>query len=483
MFARSRSPALPPSRPSGLIDPHQPAEYPVLLGNGFQDAESRSSKSVSMRYNWKAHKATSISRISLSKTKSEPDDSYELIVEDRLHKNKPYRYTGRVRGTPGAGDDEDSNIPSFDQSLALVWDPAKSAFVLEPVSASLDFNLVSAPDQSQREINTHKKLQSTSFKEDDSETGTMSSLPGSDSDSEPDSSNPYDFRHFLGEARENSANGALRAGSKTPVPGSRTPIPGSKTPLTGSRTPLPGLSSPALVANKSTPQFHATSSTSAPTKKRKLERPSQMQKPKPQAISRKQAPSSQKLSSERIIDSDEEANEATLSQPPLPSTNHRKQLSTLNSPSSKPQKTQQSSPHLIVEDADAELEIDLGSPPKYTQRKRPNINPDAFHHRSNANTPRIDNTQNSQGDVEMPDADVEELALGSPRSAGATRGMSVAMHAGRIEQSDPVDVEEDDDDLAAELEAALEEEAAEGEGVGLGITAGKEDESEVSEEE
>ena len=85
----------------------------------------------------------------------------------------------------------------------------------------------------------------------------------------------------------------------------------------------------------------------------------------------------------------------------------------------------------------------------------------------------------------MPDADVEELALGSPRSAGAKRGMSVVTHAGRIEQSnsDPVDVEEDDDDLAAELEAALEEEAAEGEGVGLGITAGKEDESEVSEEE
>ena len=251
MFARSRSPALPPSRPSGLIDPHQPAEYPVLLGNGFQDAESRSPKSVSMRYNWKAHKATSISRISLSKTKSESDDSYELIVEDRLHKNKPYRYTGRVRGTSGGGDDEDSNTPSFDQSLALVWDPAKSAFLLEPVSASLDFNLVSAPDQSQREINAHKKLQSTSFKEDGSETGTTSSLPGSDSDSEPDSSNPYDFRHFLGEARENSANGALRAGSKTPVPGSRTPIPGSKTPLTGSRTPLPGLSSPALGAQKS----------------------------------------------------------------------------------------------------------------------------------------------------------------------------------------------------------------------------------------
>ena len=475
----SRSPALPASRTSGLIDPHQPAEYPVLLGKGFQDVETRSLKSLSMRYNWKAHKHTSTSRISLSKTKPESDDSYELIVEDRLHKDKPYRYTGRVIGTTNGGHDEDGSSTSSDQSLALVWDPAKSAFILEPVSASLDFNLVSAPDQSQREINAHKKLQSTSFKDDDPDARTTSNLHGSDSDSEPDAGNPYDFRHFLTEARENIANGA---GSKTPVPGSRTPVPGSKTTLVGSRTPLPGLSSPALGAHKSTPQFHATSSTSAPTKKRKVDRPSQAQKPRPQAVSRKQAPSSQQLSSERIIDSDEEADEAVLSQPPAPSTSHRKHLSALNSPLSQPQKNTPSSPHLIVEDADAELEIDLGSPPKYTQRKRPHVNPDAFHHRSNANTPRIDNTQ-SQEDVEMPDADVEELALGSPRSAGATKGMSVSTHAGRIEQSDPADVEEDDDDLAAELEAALEEEAEEGEGVGLGITAGEEDESEISEEE
>lgn len=83
----------------------------------------------------------------------------------------------------------------------------------------------------------------------------------------------------------------------------------------------------------------------------------------------------------------------------------------------------------------------------------------------------------------MPDADVEELALGSPRSGTPSRSMSFSTHVGQIERSDPVEVEEDDDDLAAELEAALEEEAEEGEGVGLGISAGKEDESEVSEEE
>lgn len=478
----TRSPALPASRPSNLIDPRHPAEYPVLLGDALKDLGDHAHTSLSMRYNWKAQKPNSASRMHLGNSKSSSDDSYELIVEDRVQKDKPYRYAGHVLGRSTSRKDKDEDSPS-DRSLALIWDPAKSAFLLEPISASLDFNLTSAPDQSQREINAHKKLAASGSAAADTDMGAKTGpiLQGSDSDSDPDASNPYDFRHFLAEARENIANGTTGAGSRTPIPGSRTPIPGSRTPNPGSHTPTPSLSSTTPVAQRSTPQFHATSSTS--TKKRKLDRPAHTPKaqPKPQTTNRKPTPSSQPLSSERIIDSDEEADFSVLSHVPSAPSNHRAQLSTLNSPALA------ASPHLIVSDADAELEIDLGSPPpKYTQRKRPHVNPNAFHHRSQANTPRIEQLHSQEDvDVEMTDADVEELELGSPRSGVASRGMSVSTHAGRIEKggSDPVDAEDDDDGLAAELLEALEEEEEIGEGVGLGISAGREDESEVSEEE
>lgn len=474
----TRSPALSGSQTSSIIDPHQPAEYPVLLGDAFKDGRHKFPASLSARFNWKAQKSSSIARMHLETSKSTSESTYNLTIEDHLHKDKPYKYAGHVPDSSTTGRSAEGK-DGPEQSLALVWDPARSAFLLEPISASLEFNLVSAPGQSQREIEARKKLPTSRSKDSEAEVKrpTGPTKLSSESDSDPDESNPYDFRHFLAEAREKAANEDSHARSKTPIPGSRTPVPGSRTPIPGSRTPIPGgrtpllgVPSPAPAANKSTPQFHATSGQS--TKKRKVDRSSHAAKV--QSTARKQPSSDPKrdqpLSPELIMNSDEEADPSVVE--PLSVSNHRKQLSALNSPPAS-NNNRPSSPHLIVSDADAELEIDLGSPPppsRYTQRKRPNVNPDAFHHRPQVNTPRIEE------DVEMTDADVEELELGSPRS----RAMSVSTHAGRIERSD--EVEDDDDGLAAELEAALEEEE-ETEGIGLGITSGGGDESEISEEE
>ena len=464
MFARS--PALPASRPTSLIDPHHPAEYPILLGDGFKDPGNDEPSSLNLRYNWKAQKPGSISRMHIAKSKSSSEDAYDLTIEDRLHRGNPYNYRGRILENLSTGKGSDGETAS-DQSLALLWNAEKLAFILEPVSASLDFNLTSAPDQTQRDINAHKKLRRATSNDADAglESSNGPALQASDSDSDPDSNNPYDYRHFLAEARENTSDGPNNGRSRTPIPGSRTPVPDGRTPVLGSRTPIPGFSSPTLGAHKLTTQFHATSGPS--TKKRKPERSSNppRAKPKPQA-SRKPQP----LSSERIIDSDDDASSSTAA------ASHRKQLSVLNSP------TRASSPHLIVSDVDAELEIDLGSPPPaavvYTQRKR--VNPEAFRHR---NAPKIDR-EDKDGDVEMADADVEDFELGSPRSGAPGGGVSAVHTQGRIERQE--EEEEEDDGLAAELEAALEEEEEEEtEGVGLGITStpGKEDESEVSEEE
>lgn len=474
----TRSPALHATRPPGLIDPRHPAEYPVLLGESSKQSDHRSTSMV-LRYNWKAQKSSTISRTHMVKAKADSGDAYELILEDRLHKDQPYKYAGQASQKASSREAEDEEYDP-DQSLALSWDPAKSAFILEPISASLDFNLTSAPDQTQREINAHKKLQRTTSHdaEADPEASNILNAQSSDSDSDPDVSNPYDFRHFLAEAREgisNSTDARSRTpvpGSRTPILGSRTPIPGSGTPIPGSRIPLPGLNSPALGAKTSMPQFHATSGPTV--KKRKLERsPAPVRKPAP----RRPATSTQPLSSERIVDSDSD------SEADVPLANHRKALTALNSPPSHSQQARTSSPHLIVSDASASLEIDLGSPPpekeKFTQRKR-KINPDAF--RRNLAKRASPPPEPETADVEMTDADVEELELGSPHAASRAMSMSSAVH-GRIEKDANAE-EEDDDGLAAELAAALEEEEEEGLVLGLGIsTVGKEDESEVSEEE
>jgi hypothetical protein len=477
----TRSPALQPTRPPGLIDPHLPAEYSVFLGEAFNHSD-HGSTSLSLRYNWKAQKSSPISKMHVTKTKPGPGDAYDLTIEDRLHKDQPYRYTGQVTerssGRKGENEEDDSN-----QSLALVWDPAKSAFILEPLSASLDFDLTSAPDQTQREVDAHKKLQRTisNDAEADSQAPSGPKLQYLDSDSDPDANNPYDFRHFLAEARENVSN-ATKDGRRTPVPGSRTPLPGS-------RTPLPGLSSPALgaAAKTSTPQIHATSGPSPLKKRKPTHSPNPIRKPKSQPTAQKSADAkrTQPLSSERIIDSDSDSEPEV----PLASTgNHRKALS----PLIQGQTQKQSSPHLIVSDADAALEIDLGSPPaepeKFTQRKRV-VNPAAFRRNvlrraSPSPEPAGLSGLDKEGDVEMTDADVEELRLGSPKA----RTMSTSTHVGRIEMGDITGEEEDDDGLAAELAAALEEEEEGEEVVGLGISgtknpAEREDESEVSEEE
>ena len=480
----TRSPALHATRPPGLIDPHLPAEYSVLLGEAFKHSDHGSTL-LSLRHNWKAQKSSTISKMHVMKTKSGPGDTYELTIEDRLHKDQPYRYAGQPtdRSSGRKGENEEDGP---DQSLALLWDPAKSAFILEPISASLDFNLTSAPDQTQREINAHKKLQRTisNDAEADPQAPNDPKLQSSDSDSDPDASNPYDFRHFLAEARENASH-ATTDGRRTPVPGSRTPVPGGRTPIPGSRTPLPGLSSPALgaAAKTSTPQFHATSGPS-PLKKRKPSRsPNPIRKPKPKPPAQKptDAKRTQPLSSERIVDSDSDSELEV----PLASGSHTKALSSLN----ERRRQAQSSPHLIVSDAEAALQIDLGSPPpepeKFTQRKRA-VNPEAFRRNalrraSPSPEPADLSGLDKDGDVEMTDADVEELQLGSPKA----RTLSTSTHVGRIERGDVMGEEDDDDGLAAELEAALEEE--EEEGFGLGISGGGaaegEDESEVSEEE
>ncbi|KIX03375.1 uncharacterized protein Z518_06927 [Rhinocladiella mackenziei CBS 650.93] len=522
------SSAIHPIRSLGFIDPRRPGEYPIILGETLKESSKSKDSLVNIRYNWQPKSGFGSRESKLTKS----GDTCQLVVEDGgSDDGGAYEYTGILSSLqPGKSDDEPN-------SLALIFDKSKSAFVLESISASLDMNLRSGPGQSSKDTRQLPQLptEQHSFVDSSGPNGDGHTSPSAE-DETPDASNPYDFRHFLNEARENFERSAQQ-------PGNRTPLPGSRTPLSGISTPLPGSS--RFLAT--TPQFKPTPAMSKATperKKKNEETTRNAGRTHPTSTKSKtttkhetgKSSSIQPLSKARISDSDGDDSETidvarVITKSSTTSNNSTTQKSSHAAGKGHTRNVSANigrSPHIIIND-DGGLEIDMGSPPPEDRRaKRGRVDPEMF--RSHTGTPiggissnphvrpesRPVGDQRGRGrdrdhDVTMKDieagsspsdedGDVEEFALGSPRE----KRLSVP-NSGDVSRMDdegeddggrrrhaptpPAPASNDDDDdedlLAAELEAALEEEDEEAtRGIGLGIGMGvQDDESEVSEEE
>ena len=514
------SPAIRSSRPAGPIDPRQPGDYPIILGESLKgDAKSEGSF-LNIRYNWQPKSGFYDGRESkLSKS------------EDRWNFNVPNRGPGTYQYVAITPSDPHGSSEDKTRSLALIFDESRSAFVLEAISATLDMNLKVGPGMPREDAQDLPQISlHTPSKQKDSANGHATT---SSDDDTPDSSNPYDFRHFLAEARESME----KAGSRTPIPGSRTPMSGTATPTPGGSRLLP-----------TTPQFRPsqakTISKPAEQRKKKSDPVSRAVKPaiKP-AAKRETSKTAQPLSKATISDSDDSNNDtvsvaaapvprAATSKPsnPLGGKGHTRNIS----------ENVGSSPHIIINDDDGDLEIDMGSPPPDDRsRRRGRVDPEAF--RSHTGTPIAGLSSNfgrsssrpisrppheesgrgrgreRDGDVRMKDIeaaseqdddddDVDDFELGSPRekTTAPKRGKvsrdeyeseeddrrRSGHRQHHTEQAPPTPpapnnayAEDDEDLLEAALEAALEEESGNQTGVGLGIGMAGDDESEVSEEE
>ena len=522
------SPAIHPSRPSGLIDPRQPGDYPIILGESLKEYTKSKDSFINVRYNWQPKSGFLDGRESKMKKIGE---RWHLDVSNSG--SHGYQYVAR-------GPAEQSGISEDGtKSLALIFDESKSAFILEAISATLDMNLKAGSGMSRENARELPQLPR------DLQMGTKESQPKghantSSDDESADASNPYDFRHFLAEAREN-------AEKATTVPGNRTPLPGSRTPLSGTSTPIPG-------GNRlpTTPQFRSTPATkpSKPTeqRKKKNEVPPRNTKATSKTTAKREIPkTTQALSKATISDSDSDdqtidvarapAPRAAISKPTQPARGkgHNRNISANIG----------SSPHIIINDDDGGLEIDMGSPPPEESRsRRGRVDPEMF--RSHTGTPigglssNLGSRPVSRPPIEEParggafvrerdrdndvkmrdieaaseddeDEDVEEFELGSPREKSKVprrgdvsrdvesddegRGRGRRPQQQQVEEAaptppQPTTYEEDDEDLLeAALEAALEEEDdSQHGGIGLGIGMANnntqdDDESEVSEEE
>ncbi|KAI1616774.1 hypothetical protein EDD36DRAFT_145721 [Exophiala viscosa] len=509
------SPAIQPVRPSGSIDLRRPGEYPIVLGDSLKDENSKAYL-LNVRYNWQPQSGFKSGQGKLT----ESGGRYQLAVQDD-NDGGDYNYTGSLNASKSGKDGEKST------ALALVFDKSRSVFVLEALSATLDMNLESGPGQSSKDARELPPLPtSVQASQNPIYKGISSSKSRSADDETPDASNPYDFRHFLAEARDNMEKSTQQPGNRTPNPG------GNLTPMSSISTPIPGSSR----FKATTPQFRPNPAATK-TSQQKGRRGPDTKGARPSAApktSNKREPiksSNKPLSKARVSDSDEDDEQATIdvSRAVSKSTTANTLKPTATRPNQAPGRgharnrsaNMGSSPHIIINDDDGGLEIDMGSPPPEDRARRNRVDPEMF--RSHTGTPVAGLSSNTRPmsrpadenrertrdkDVSMKDieggtsasedGDVEEFELGSPRdkSLGVPHSGDVTMAEDDEEtqpQKAPVVANNDDIDdedlLAAELEAALEAEddeaATHGNNVGLGIGMHtvQDDESEVSEEE
>ncbi|KPI34275.1 uncharacterized protein AB675_10178 [Cyphellophora attinorum] len=433
------SPAVQAVHAPGLIDFRKPAEYPIVLGESLKNGSSSASHYIDLQFNWqpKAGFGDADSRLRRA------DDGYRLNIDNAIAPDVAYRYTGHDRQLSSDGKEVDS--------FALVFDKERSVFVLETIAHSIDLNLEAAPSQSKEDVQRLPQLTKTS-----STSKAPSNKPRDNDDPDPD--NPFDFRNFMDEAKENTEKAA-----------------GFKSPLPGSRTPMSGFASPAMGATRFTP----TIAQSLPREPKVVQ-----SKPKVEPIKRKAKP----MTSSATLMSSADSRTSKI---------HARNISTNIG----------STPDIVVNDDDDDiLKMDQDSPPQQATKRKRRIDPEIF--RSHTSTPVLGQSprvaQQQQRprdrDVEMRDVreddDVDELELGSPRahrSATSRQSKHTKKAADRDHDIAPTPPNQNvsEDDEVAELEDLLggDDDADTSVGLGLGITtggsapAGGDDDSEVSEEE
>lgn len=325
-----------------------------------------------------------------------------------------------------------SEDPTGERNLVLVFDPDRKVFVLEPVSSKLNFNLRSAPGKTEKQVlEQYEQLRLT--QEEDHTSGDDRNGGNTSEDEGPaDDSNPYDFRHFLPKEGAEDVKPVSRNSTPEPMYTSK-----ANTPVLPPARPA---AKPAPRPKTQKPQANPLRENKRPQKppaKPKLPRETPAEQPS-EPVSRAKSPDQDES---RLSISD--AGTGNGSQPSVPS------------PGS----------NIII---DGELIIDMGSPPP---RRAFKVNPSFF---SSNNTP----TDDREGDES--EEEVESFRLPSP--ARDTKPASTGL-------ADTADnLEDDDDALAAEMEAAFEASAREEEARSHqygqnSYQVASDDESEVSEEE
>lgn len=450
-----------PSTPSlggGLIDPSKQAEYPIFLGDKLARKETaQNDQLINITYNYKSKTASSLQRAMITSNNSS-SNVFKLVLQGKApnaeRTNLEYTYRGSVDPGSLVSESETSN-------LVLVFDSKRKAFILEPVSTKLNFNLRSAPGKTEKQI-LEQYPQLNVLPEDD-HNSVEDRLPSGASEEDvgaPDEANPYDFRHFLPKAKGEEDKGDDLSGD---ISTTSTPDPHHVVTKPANTS----LDSPASGATKS--------KSKAPPKP----------KPKPKANNPLRQQKRPTKASEKAATSNARPTETTEQIEPSGSPTPENGVSAPKTTNEEQKSNESPSANIIV---DGDLIIDMGSPPS-----RPAIKIDPQHLASN-------NSSADEADYDSDDEeDIEELRLPSPagqadqalQESSTVHSTNSTKEDKEIEGQGGEQMEEDivdDDDLAAEMEAAFEESAREEERARNQLLQQQQqhaesDESEVSEEE
>ncbi|KAK2867957.1 hypothetical protein FQN49_003309, partial [Arthroderma sp. PD_2] len=205
-----------------MIDPTRQGEYPILLGDKLAGRETaRGRQFVNVTYNYKTKGGSPQQKTTISSGGT--PDRYKLTIQDKAgnaeQTNLTYVYNGGV-------DPESTTAKSENSNLVLIFDPKRKAFILEPVSTRLNFNLKTAPGKTDRQVAEQYRQLSTSFSNDDQSTGDsggrQADNESEDEDLGPaDAENPFDYRHFL--PKKKALESKQRAAECNSSPGTPDP--------------------------------------------------------------------------------------------------------------------------------------------------------------------------------------------------------------------------------------------------------------------
>ncbi|KAF3491503.1 uncharacterized protein GIQ15_01020 [Arthroderma uncinatum] len=458
-MATISAPQTPNLNGGSMIDPTRQGEYPILLGDKLAGRETaRDRQFVNVTYNYKSKGGTPQQRTTISSAGT--PDRYKLTIQDKAgnaeQTNLTYVYDGGVDPESTASKSENSN-------LVLIYDPKRKAFILEPVSTRLNFNLKSAPGKTDRQVAEQYSQLNTSFSKDDQSTGDSAGRQA-DNESEDedlgpaDADNPFDYRHFL--PKKKAVENKQRATGYGSSPGTPDPHQVVSKPVAPRSVPAPAAKPKPKPKPKAAPKSKAQPNPLRPPKQRQPKAASSgnatAKEPEPVASAAISLPPKPEPV-ETIIESVETPDLVGVYS--ASDDEHKSRLAA--SPGS----------NIIV---DGDLIIDMGSPPP----QRPTFNETGY--RSDDEDEIDDNRPSFLIGRRLVDDDDEENDEDEIMEDVPSNNLDG--------DEEPADFE---DDLVAEMEAALEESAREEE-ARLAMEQQQQrynnhvpsdDESEVSEEE
>ncbi|KAF2832448.1 hypothetical protein CC86DRAFT_442682 [Ophiobolus disseminans] len=171
------------------IEPHKKAHFSLHISDRIANQDSSLGSYSSVKYN---HKPAQTSESRTTTLTSTSTNLYKLRIEDKSDAGDKdiFTFTGNCAPTK--------------KSYVLLFDPTTQKATLEPLSDSYTFNVST---HNNKNISAqYSKIYPRKSKEEQQDEDGAEDLFGEavadDESGEPDSSNPYDFRHFLSKEKE-----------------------------------------------------------------------------------------------------------------------------------------------------------------------------------------------------------------------------------------------------------------------------------------